>query len=117
MKIIYSKYIPPKGYRAINLFGIVVIAKRHMEAFIRFPHLLEKLSRHEYIHTMQGREMFWVFFYIWYGIEWVVRLIEYRNRGKAYRNISFEREAYANMYNEAYLKDRKVYNWKVYIKK
>ena len=41
-------------------------------------------------------------YYIWYFIEYAVRLIMYRNSDKAYRMIAFEQEAYA-LQNE-YLK-------------
>lgn len=41
-------------------------------------------------------------YYIMHGIEFVIRLIQYRDRDKAYRMISFEREAY-DLENE-YLK-------------
>ena len=33
-------------------------------------------------------------YYVWYGIEYAVRLIMYRNSDKAYRMIVFEQEAY-----------------------
>jgi hypothetical protein len=36
--------------------------------------------------------------------EYLVRLIQYRNRHLAYRNIGFGREAYDNELNLAYLK-------------
>ena len=33
-------------------------------------------------------------YYVWYLIEYLVRLIMYQDRGKAYRMIAFEQEAY-----------------------
>lgn len=33
-------------------------------------------------------------YYAWYGIEYLIRLIIYRDRDKAYRMIAFEQEAY-----------------------
>lgn len=33
-------------------------------------------------------------YYLWYGIEFLIRLIIYRDRDKAYRMIAFEQEAY-----------------------
>lgn len=41
-------------------------------------------------------------YYAWYGIEYLVRLIMYRDADKAYRRIAFEQEAY-DLENE-YLK-------------
>ena len=53
----------------------------------------------------------WIGFYLWYIIEYLIRLIIYRNTKLAYRNISFEREAYQNQYNLDYLSNRKHYSW------
>ena len=53
------------------------------------------------------------FFYIWYFIEWIIRL--FTNRLNAYRNISFEREAYKNHYNLNYLKTNRYFSWIKYI--
>ena len=63
---------------------------------------------HEAIHTTQMKEMLYIFFYVWYIIEWGIRLFM---KGNAYRNISFEREAYANQNNLSYLNTRKRYAW------
>ena len=72
---------------------------------------------HERIHTAQQRELLFVPFYIIYVLEWLFRLIQYRNRNKAYLNISFEREAYKNGKNLEYLRSRKLFAWLKYIKK
>ncbi|MDN3724468.1 hypothetical protein QRD02_08735 [Aequorivita sp. SDUM287046] len=66
---------------------------------------------HEKIHLQQQAEMLIVFFYLWYGIEFLFRLIQYQNRHKAYRNISFEREAYHFESDPFYLKKRKAYGF------
>lgn len=109
MKIIYNKYLPPKGYVAINLFGVIF-------ARSKYKPLRERSARHEAIHTKQIIELCGVFFYLWYGLEWLVRLAQYRDRSKAYRNISFEREAYANDLQSKYLSTRKPYAWVKYLK-
>jgi hypothetical protein len=64
---------------------------------------------HEKIHWKQQLEMLVIFFYLWYLIEWGVRL--FTNPKNAYRSISFEREAYANDDNLEYLKKRKPFSW------
>lgn len=110
MKIIYNKYLPPKGYDAINICGLI-FARRECNP------LDETTERHEGIHTRQIVELLVVIFYLWYAIEWVIRMIQYRNRKQAYRNISFEREAYANQSNPLYLKQRKLFSFIRYIKK
>ncbi|CAM3270890.1 hypothetical protein [Aequorivita lipolytica] len=66
---------------------------------------------HEKIHLRQQVELLIVFFYLWYGLEFLYRFIQYRNRYKAYRNISFEREAYHHESDQFYLKKRKPYGF------
>ncbi|CCZ10496.1 hypothetical protein [uncultured Culturomica sp.] len=106
MRVIENKYLPPAGYGAIMLFGVI---------FVRTGvKLSPRTIRHEEIHKRQMIEMLVLFFYLWYGIEWLIRLIQYRNRKEAYRNISFEREAYAN--DELTPYDRTVFAWTKYLK-
>ena len=101
MKIIINNILPPKGFKCINLFGILFCRKQ-----------LNKIDiNHEIIHTKQMQELLYIFFYLWYVIEYLVKLIIYRNTKLAYRNISFEREAYQNQYNLDYLNNRKHYSW------
>lgn len=54
------------------------------------------------------KEMLYIPFYLQYVIEWLIKLF---CKGNAYRNISFEREAYDNQYNLDYTKTRKHYSW------
>lgn len=110
MRILYSKYFPPKGFGAINLFGIIIVRKDYGA--------LDAVDRnHERIHTRQMLEMLVIPFYLLYIIEWVIRCIQYRDRMAAYENISFEREAYRNMYNLSYLDDRRLFSFIHYYKK
>ena len=51
-------------------------------------------------------------FYVWYVVEWMVRLLR---RGNAYRKISFEREAYDNQRDLDYLQHRRHYAWRKYL--
>ena len=111
MTIKYSKIIPFKGFYAINLFGTY---------FIRDEYKGEKIPKstlnHEAIHTEQMKELGYIFFYILYFLEWVVRL--FINGRWAYYKLSFEREAYENEKNYKYLNKRKPYSWfKYYGKK
>lgn len=69
---------------------------------------------HEKIHSKQIFEMFIIFFYVWYLFEWIIRLF---SKGNAYKNISFEREAYINQSVASYLNNRSFkYKWIKYIK-
>ena len=108
MKIVRNNIIPFKGYKAVNLFGIL---------FVRDDAVIGSVDiNHESIHTAQMKEMLYVFFYLWYVIEWLVRLVRYRNAHTAYRNISFEREAYMNQGSMGYLQGRGRYAWWKYLK-
>ena len=98
--------MPFKGFTAINLLGLLFV---HPGVY-----LSEELMNHERIHSAQQREMLFVFFYIAYLLEWLIRL---PMRGNAYRNISFEREAYANQRNLNYLESRSMYAWRRYMKR
>jgi hypothetical protein len=104
MKIIRNNIIPFPGYKAMNLFGVL---------FVRGNARIDDITlNHEKIHTAQIKEMLYVFFYVWYVIEWLIRL----PKGNAYRNISFEREAYANDKDPNYLKTRKRYAFLKYMR-
>ncbi len=100
--ILFNKYIVPKGFVGITLFPFI---------FLKCYSLKDDsiLLNHEQIHLTQQKELLVVFFYLWYGIEYLVRLFQYRNRREAYRNVSFEREAYNNETNLEYIKKRP--NW------
>lgn len=105
MKIIRNEYIPFQGFGAINLFGILFVRGN--------ARISERTIRHEAIHTAQMKELWYVFFYLWYVTEWLVRLFM---KGNAYRNLWFEREAYSNEEDVIYLEDRKRFAWIKYIK-
>lgn len=107
MKIIYNNIIPFKGFAAINLFGILFV-RNECKYLVG-----DRMINHESIHTAQMKEMLWIFFYLWYVLEWILKLFKYGS--KSYRNISFEREAYDNEYNLKYLDSRKHYSWWYYL--
>lgn len=117
MKIVRSNIIPFKGFAAINLFGVVFVRKEIRPPFNFSPREWDKMLVHEGIHTKQMQELLYLPFYVWYILEWLVRIVMYRNVRKAYRNISFEREAYANQDNRYYNKERKRYSFLQYVKK
>ena len=54
-------------------------------------------------------------FYILYVLEWLVKLCFYGT--KAYKNISFEREANAGEDDETYLENSEYFEWVKYILK
>lgn len=110
MIIIYNKYFPPKEFVAINIIGLVIARKEYGSLSLRE-------INHEKIHTRQIYEMLVVPFYLAYLLEWFVRLIQYKDVRTAYRNISFEREAYENMFNLSFIKKRRPYAFVNYYKK
>lgn len=73
------------------------------------------MINHEKIHLRQQIELLWIFFFIWYGIEFLIRLIQYKDFMKAYSNISFEREAYKNENHFSYLKKRRIWSFLCYL--
>lgn len=114
MKIIRNNFIPVKGFKAINLFGVLFVRGNAV--------ISEKTLRHEHIHTMQMREMLYVPFYLWYGIEYVIRFFGWSfekkpcdPNDKPYDRMSFEREAYDNERDVDYPKTRKHFSWFKYI--
>lgn len=49
---------------AINLFGFV-LSRYELNA---------TETNHEYIHSLQQRELLWIFFYLFYSLEWLAKL-------------------------------------------
>lgn len=109
MLIIVSRYLIPKGFSGFTFFPFV---------FLRYKKDKENLVllNHERIHIRQQLEMLVVPFFLWYFTEYVFRLLQFRDRRKAYHNISFEREAYLNDNNSNYLSNRKLYSFFKYLK-
>lgn len=105
MKVIKTKHFPFGGYKAINIFGIIFTKKE----------LSERELNHELIHTKQMKEMLYLFFYLWYGIEYLITRIFHDTQHSAYRDISFEEEAYNNEADLNYINTRKHYAWSKYI--
>jgi len=68
---------------------------------------------HEKIHIEQQKELLVVFFYLFYFLEYFIKLFKYGQ--DAYYNLSFERESYVNGSNLEYLKTRKRYSFLKYI--
>ncbi len=104
MKKVVNRFIPFKGFKCMMLFGVLFIRKEHADK------IDEVTLNHEDIHNQQGQELLWIFFYLWYFIEWLIKLFKYGRN--AYKNISFEREA--NAY-ENRLNERKEYGWLRYL--
>lgn len=112
MIVIRNNFIPFSGYKAINLFGIVFVRKG-----ARFD---EYDYNHEHIHLKQLQETLWIFYYLWYLLEYlivrIVGLFKKKGQNESYHDISFEEEAHNNDHNLDYISTRKHYAWIKYIR-
>lgn len=106
--VIHTRFMPWGNFLAITLFGVV---------FTRADKLGRRVFDHEHIHCRQQLETLYLTFFVWYLLEWAIRCIQYRDFDRAYRNISFEREAYANGDNPDYLRRRRPYAWLRYLRR
>ncbi len=108
MVCIIAPYLFPKSYRGFALFP-----------FIFLKYKLDKknitLINHEKIHLRQQIELLLLPFLFCYFLEFIIRIIQYKKLDKAYRNISFEREAYTNEQKMNYLKNRKFFSFVNYL--
>lgn len=99
--IIATPLMPRRQFSAITLFGVVFTPKN--------VKLSAKTINHEHIHCRQQLEWLYIPFFIIYFFEWLWLWIKTGDRMKAYRNISFEREAYNNESNPDYLLHRPIF--------
>lgn len=104
MFLFVSRFLVPKGFSGITLFPFVFFRERRFRDDAVFVN-------HERIHLRQQIELLILPFFVWYGLEFIVRLMILRNVDLAYRSISFEREAYENEKDLSYLKERSFWNF------
>lgn len=102
------RFLMPKGTGGFSFFPFIVIARKTIQDDPVFIH-------HELIHIRQQAEMLLLVFLLWYYIEFLIRLVQYRDWKLAYRNISFEREAYAHENEFSYLKTRRFWAFLKYV--
>ena len=89
----------------ITLFPFIILREK-------YKNNPKNIIRHESIHIKQQIEMLVIPFYVVYLLNYIFNLVYYRlDVKRAYRNISFEREAYENEYDANYLKYRKINNY------
>lgn len=100
----------PRGYVGITIFPFM---------FLKYKALKwnKVLINHEKIHLRQQLELLIIPFFVLYAFEFFIRLIQYKNWKLAYRNISFEREAYRKEKDLYYLKSRPLYNFINFVRK
>ena len=105
--IFISKYVVPKGYNGISLYPFIFLKDDTLKRDT-------VLVNHEKIHLKQQLELLILPFYILYVLEFLFRYIQYKNWRLAYKNISFEREAYTNQKDLHYLKSRSFWGFITY---
>ena len=99
MILIVFKYLTPRGFRGLTFFPFVFLMNNE--------DVLDKVFvNHEKIHLRQQLELLVLLFYVWYVMEFLIRWIITKDKNVAYRNISFEKEAYTNEKDLNYLKSR-----------
>lgn len=107
--ILISKYLVSKGFSGFAVFPFVFLKSN----YLKFDGIL---INHEKIHLKQQLELLIIPFYILYVFEFLFRLFQYKKWNTAYRNISFEREAYLNETNVHYLKRRPFWAFLKYLR-
>ncbi len=108
----------------VRKWQFILLEKMHVDGMTLFPIILirnkklledKEFINHEQIHLRQQLELMVIPFYLIYLTHYLINRIKYKSHDKAYRNICFEREAYANANNLTYLKNRKFMRWIVYL--
>lgn len=99
MFVIVQPFLVPRRSSGITLWPFIVVRKKEQKHNTT-------LLNHERIHIRQQLELLIIPFYIWYGIEFLIRLVSLKNWDKAYKAIAFEKEAYSNELDLEYLKQR-----------
>lgn len=107
--IVYSNHIPAKGYIAILILFWMVVREEYRNKLPWFAEI------HETIHLRQELEMLVMLFYLWYGIEFILKLAVTFSCSRAYRSVSFEQEAYSNQLDRNYLERRRHFAWLKYV--
>jgi hypothetical protein len=107
------------------LLSLLTFNNKNVLAMALWPFVIYKdkktsensvIQNHEKIHHRQQIELLIIPFYIWYFIEYWVGMFKFKFKHEiAYRNISFEMEAYDQERNMNYLKSRPYFsNWKYF---
>lgn len=123
MKVIYNKFIPPKGFYAITVIKWIFVRDKYKH--LNGSSIYNKMINHESIHEQQildfTLEVFpsWlrytigsICFYLLYVLEWLFKLIPcFITKKNAYRSLCTEQEAYENERDFNYINKRKRLLW------
>ncbi len=106
--IVVFRHFFYKNYVGLSLWPFIILKEDSLKDDA-------VLINHERIHLKQQRELLILPFYLLYVSEWLLRTILYMDSYRAYQNISFEREAYANEADMQYLSKRKIFGFLNYL--
>ncbi len=109
MFVIVSRFLLPKGAVGLTLFPFIILRYKKDTRNLT-------LMNHEKIHIRQQLELLVIPFYIWYVVDFFIKYWRYKNANQAYLNIVFEKEAYAMDGDLTYLKNRKLFSFKNFLK-
>ena len=97
-------HVPSLKVNGMTLFPFILVRERSLK---HNPVLIN----HEKIHLYQQLELLIFPFYFLYLVNYLLNLVRYRNHFQAYKNIVFEREAYARESDLSYIKSRGIWSW------
>lgn len=125
---IYTKYLPK------NIYGVTILRWVLVNKYYDWMNgswVYARMMRHENIHIHQMLDFFpWhiqqdidlllggIIFYLWYAIEWLLKVIVCLFTGfryKPYRSISFEQEANEGEEHLGYIGKRDKFTWLKYV--
>ena len=103
---VWLSKVSPININAITL-GPIVLSRSTLS---------ERVKRHETIHFMQYKELFFIGFLLIYLFDYLYASIIKRKgfSRESYLSIRFEQEAYDNDHDIDYLRRRKKFRWKDY---
>lgn len=108
MLLVVNKYLLRKRFVGITFWPFIIMKRADLKNDSVF-------INHERIHLRQQLEMLVLPFFVWYLFEYFIKVLYYKNGYVAYRNISFEREAYQNENDLDYLKKKSFWSFVKYL--
>ncbi len=108
MILIVNKRLLSGRFKGISLWPFVILENKQLQKDRFF-------LNHEKIHLRQQIELLVIFFYVWYALEFFIRYLDCRDGMLAYRNISFEREAYRRERDLGYLDSRPLWAFRNFL--
>lgn len=107
IKVVENNIIPFKGFKAMVIYKWMFCRPG--------TQFKQEDYTHEGIHLFQQTELLIILFYLWYGIEYIIKLLICWNFNRAYRSICFEQEAYAHEDDMDWITRRPEYCWLRYV--